>query len=140
LAEQEALCNLAELQTRMDNYEAEGIFPFGCFVGEHLAGVAAFSRKSNPKYLHKVFFWGLYVLPEHRGHSVGRQLMEHRLAFASGLSGVRFATLQVTTTNEPARILHQRFGFVSCGVEPQALHLNGKFYDFELMQLELKKA
>jgi hypothetical protein len=40
LAEQEALCDLAELQSRMDNYEAEGVFIFGCFVGEHCAGVA----------------------------------------------------------------------------------------------------
>lgn len=137
LAEQEALCDLAELRARMENYETEGIFSFGCFVGEHCVGVAAFSRKLNPKYSHKVFFWGLYVLPAYRGRSVGRQLMEHRIAFARGLSSVRFATLQVTTANEPARILHQRFGFVSCGIEPQALHLNGKFYDFELMQLEL---
>jgi len=63
--------------------------------------------------------------------------MECRIAFARNLPGVRFATLQVTTTNQPARILHQRFGFVSCGIEPQALHLNGKFYDFELMRLTL---
>lgn len=139
LAEQEALCDLAELQARMDNYEAEGVFPFGCFIGKDCAGVAAFCRKLNPKYSHKVFFWGLYVLPAYRGRSVGRQLMEHRIAFARGISGVRFATLQVTTTNEPARILHQRFGFVSCGIEPQALHLNGKFYDFELMQLDLNR-
>jgi L-amino acid N-acyltransferase YncA len=45
--------------------------------------------------------------------------------------------LQVTTTNELARVLHQRFGFVSCGIEPQAMNLNGKFYDFELMQLDV---
>jgi hypothetical protein len=25
---------------------------------------------------------------------------------------------------------------LSCGIEPQALHLDGKFYDFELMQLD----
>jgi L-amino acid N-acyltransferase YncA len=46
----------------------------------------------------------------------------------------------VTTTNEPARVLHQRFGFMSCGIEPQALCLDGKFYDFELMQLDLNRA
>jgi ribosomal protein S18 acetylase RimI-like enzyme len=137
LAEQEAVSDLSELCSRMERYESEGIFPFGCFLDGECAGVASLSRKLNPKYSHKVFFWGLYVLPAHRGRSVGRQLMEHRIAFARELPGVRFATLQVTTTNKPARILDQRFGFLSCGIEPQALHLDGKFYDFELMQLDL---
>jgi len=122
---------------RMEAYEAEGVFPFGCFLDEQCAGVAALSRKLNPKYSHKVFFWGLYILREFRGQSIGRRLMEHRIAFARSLPGVRFVTLQVTTTNRQARALHQRFGFVSCGIEPQALQLNGKFYDFELMQLTL---
>jgi ribosomal protein S18 acetylase RimI-like enzyme len=137
LAEQEALCELPELQARIENYEAEGIFPFGCFLDGQCAGVAALSRKLNPKYAHKVFFWGLYILPEFRGRSIGHQLMEHRIAFARSLPGVRLVTLQVTTTNEPARMLHQRFGFFSCGIEPQALWLNGSFYDFELMQMTL---
>src|SRR5262249_34783215 len=119
LAEQEALCDLPDLQHRMEHYESEGIFPFGCFSDNQWAGVAALSRKQNPKYSHKVFFWGLYVLPAFRGRSVGRLLMEHRIAFARALPGVRFATLQVTTTNEPAHALHQRFGFVSCGIEPK---------------------
>jgi ribosomal protein S18 acetylase RimI-like enzyme len=137
LAEQEALCDLTELQSRMDAYEAEGVFLFGCFSDEQCVGVAALSRKLNPKYSHKVFFWGLYIPPEFRGRSIGRQLMEHLIAFARSLPGVRFAMLQVTTTNEPARALHQRFGFVSCGIEPRALFLDGRFYDFELMQMNL---
>ncbi len=139
LAEQEAASKLPELGSRMKNYEAEGIYPFGCFLDGECAGVASLSRKLNPKYSHKVFFWGLYILPAFRGRSVGRHLMEHRIAFARALPGVRFATLQVTTTNKPARILHERFGFVSCGVEPQAMCLDGKFYDFELMQLDLSR-
>lgn len=137
MAEQEALSELTELQFRMDRYESEGSFPFGCFLEGECAGVAALSRKPNPKYSHKVFFWGLYILAAYRRCSVGRRLMEHRIAFVRSLPGVRFATLRVTTTNEPAHILHRRFGFVSCGIEPQALHLDGKLYDFELMQLDL---
>lgn len=135
--ELEATCSIGELESRIKNGEHEGIYRFGVFVDGRCAGVAAMTRKLNPKYSHKVFFWGLYILPEFRGRSVGRKLMEERIAFARALPGVRFATLQVTTTNEPAKILHQRFGFVNCGVEPQAMNLDGKFYDFELMQLDL---
>jgi L-amino acid N-acyltransferase YncA len=139
-AEWEALADLASLQMRMANYESEGTFPFACFSGNDCAGVAAFTRKSNPKYAHKVFFWGLYVLPAYRKNSVGSLLMQHRIAFAKTLPGVRFATLQMTTTNNAARALHRRFGFISCGIEPAALNLNGTLHDFELMQLDLFKS
>ena len=137
LAEQEALCDLSDLQFKMERYESEGIFTFGYFLANECVGVAAFTRRLNPKYLHKVFFWGLYILPKYRGRSIGRQLMEHRISVARTFPEVRFATLQVTTTNKPARALHERFGFVSYGVEPYALNLNGKFYDYEMMQLDL---
>ncbi len=137
LAEQDALCDLVQLRSRVSTGEAEGVFRFGCFLGERCVGIAAFSRHLNPKYSHKVFFWGLYILPEFRGRSIGRRFMEDRIHLARSLSGVRFATLQMTTTNEPARALHQRFGFVSCGIEPQALCLDGRFYDVELLQMTL---
>lgn len=137
MAEQEALCGLPELQSRLENYEAEGVFPFGCFLGDECAGVASLTRKLNPRYSHKVFFWGLYVMPPYRGRSVARQLTETRIAFARSLPGVRFVTLQVTTTNKASHTLHSSFNFVSCGIEPQALNINGIFYDFETMQLDL---
>lgn len=139
-AEQEALSELVELQSRMDRYKSEGIHTFGCFLDGECAGVASLTRKLNPKYSHKVFLWGMYVLPPCRGRSVGRQLLEHCIAFTHGLPGVRFAALQVTTTNKEARRLYQHFGFTSCGIEPQAMHLHGKFYDFEWMQLDLNPA
>lgn len=125
LAEQEALEELSILETRMGRSQSDGCYRFGCFSNRECIGVAALSQKLNPKYSHKVFFWGLYVLAAWRGRSAGRRLMEGRISFARSLKGVRFATLQVTTTNEPARALHQRFGFTSCGIEPQALCLEG---------------
>lgn len=138
-AEQEAGCSLSELESWIQNEEAEGIYRFGVFLDGHCAGVTAVSRKLNPKYAHKVFLWGLYILPEFRGRSLGRKLVEEQIMFVRTMPGVRFATLQVTTTNEPARMLYRRCGFVSCGVEPQAMCLDGKFYDFELMQLDLRR-
>jgi ribosomal protein S18 acetylase RimI-like enzyme len=137
LAEQEALSELTQLQSCMDGYESEGIFPFGCFLDAECAGVAALTRKLHPKYSHKLFLWGMYILPAYRGRSIGRHFMEHLLSFAHNLNGVRFVILQVTTSNAPARVLYQRFGFVSCGIEPQAIRLGEMFHDFEMMQLDL---
>jgi ribosomal protein S18 acetylase RimI-like enzyme len=139
LAEQDTLSEIEQLQSRMDNDESEGVYRFGYFLNQECVGVAAFTRNLNPKYSHKVFFWGLYILPHYRGRSIGTHLMEHRISLAQTLKGVRFAMLQVTTTNKPARALHARYGFVSWGIEPQALNLNGTFYDVEMMQLDLTK-
>ena len=137
LAEQEAQSPVALLQTRLTQYESEGLFPFGFFVGNHCAGVAALSQKANPKYAHKVFFWGMYVMPEFRGRHIGRNLMKHRIDFARNRLKARFVSSQVTTTNKPSLALHHRFGFISCGVETHAMLLDGKFHDFELMHLDL---
>jgi ribosomal protein S18 acetylase RimI-like enzyme len=48
--------------------------------------------------------------------------------------------LQATTTNEPAKALYRKFGFVSCGIEPKALKLGDDYWDFETMQLDLAKS
>jgi ribosomal protein S18 acetylase RimI-like enzyme len=137
-AEREARCEAGELRARMVSHRAEGIYRFGCFVDGTCAGVAAQTQNPNPRYSHKVFFWGLYVAPAFRRQAVAGALMEHRLAFARSLPGVKFVMLQVTTSNHHSRRLHERHGFVSCGIEPGAMRLeDGRMFDFELMQLRL---
>ena len=138
LGEREATSELAELQARMAAYPGEGVHLFGSFVDEACVAVAGLNRSPNPKYAHKMFLWGMYVLPEHRGHSIGREILQELLAFARGHAGVRFVHLQVTSTNEPARALYLGHGFVCHGREPCALRLNDRDFDFELMQLSLE--
>ena len=137
LGEREAGSDLADLQARLAAYPSEGVRVFGLFMADTCAAVAGLSRQPNPKYAHKLFLWGLYVLPDHRGRSVGRGLLQWLLDYARELPGVRFVALQVTKTNEPARALYLAHGFRRYGEEPAALLVDGRSFDFELMQLDL---
>jgi ribosomal protein S18 acetylase RimI-like enzyme len=137
MAEQEALSGLVPLQSQLARYPIEGNYAFGFFFGTDCAAIAVLTRKMHAKYAHKLFLWGMFVRPDYRGRSVGRHFLAHLLAFAREQPGVRFVSLQVTTTNEPAKALYRGHGFTSYGVEPQAVVHEGSFYDFEMMQLDL---
>jgi ribosomal protein S18 acetylase RimI-like enzyme len=137
LGEREAMSSVEDLQTRLTAYPGEGVSMVGGFVDGICTAAAGLNRSLNHKYAHKMFLWGMYVLPEHRGCSLGRQLLEHLLALAREQAGVRFVQLQVTSTNDPAVSLYRRGGFVRYGLEPSALRLDGRDYDFALMQCEL---
>jgi len=137
LGEREAASDPAELTARMAAYPLEGIYLFGCLLDEDCVAVAGLNRSQNPKYAHKMFLWGMYVVPEYRGRSIAHRMLENLLAHAREQKGVRFVTLQVTATNEPAKALYRSHGFASYGIEPEALRLDGRCYDFEMMQLPL---
>jgi ribosomal-protein-alanine N-acetyltransferase len=60
----------------------------------------------------------LAVLPDHRRAGVATALLTHVLAEGATL-GARRATLEVRRSNQPARLLYERFGFVVAGVRPR---------------------
>lgn len=113
---------------------------FGAFVrnetGEALAGVVGLVVQLGAKLHHKGLLVGMYVAPPHRHGGVGGALVRHVIgqAHTARLHGLR---LGVTVGNEPARRLYMQFGFRPYGVEPDAISVEGRFYDEELMALRL---
>jgi len=136
-AEREARDELPALRARIAGYPGEGVFAFGGFRDGICAAAGALARNPDPRFSHKLFLWGMYVRPEFRGQSAGRQMLEHLLAFARRQPGAECVMLQATTTNEPAKALYRKFGFVSCGIEPKALKIGGNYWNFETMQVDL---
>lgn len=136
-AEREARADSVSLASILGSYPREGVHAFGAFLGPECAAAAALARPADVKYSHKMFLWGMYVLPAHRGRSLGQELLAHIVGFARGQAGVRRLTLQVTTTNAAAKALYGKFGFVTYGIERQAMLLDGESHDFELMELDL---
>jgi [ribosomal protein S18]-alanine N-acetyltransferase len=57
----------------------------------------------------------LAVLPDLRRHGVASVLLTHVLTEGAAL-GARRATLEVRRSNDPARLLYERFGFSVAGV------------------------
>jgi ribosomal protein S18 acetylase RimI-like enzyme len=111
-------------------------FILGAFDGAALVGTVGCVRHQGAKVRHKAFIWAVYVAPEVRGKGVARQLMEAAIARArSEWAGLRQIHLAVVATNAPARRLYRRLGFEVYGVEPAALHVDGRDLDEELMVL-----
>lgn len=109
----------------------------GAFEGSELVGMAALVRSARPKQQHWATLTAMYVLPEARGNGFGQALLDHviQIALEWGVSDVALA---VTVGNEAARSLYSSAGFLSYGVEPRSLMVERRFYDVELMNLQLR--
>ena len=103
----------------------------------HFVGMMGFVRQTRLKQAHSSFIWGVYIAPEARGNGLGRKLMEHVMAHATQLKGLRQIQLSVVTSNTAALKLYQSFGFEIWGTEPEALMVGDAFYDEHYMAYRL---
>ena len=107
----------------------------GAFSDTKLVAMAGFAIQQGQKRAHKGLLWGMYVLPGARGTGVGRRLIEAVLDLAR--QRVELIQLTVVQDNEQARRLYANLGFLDYGLEKHSLKQDGRYYDEELMVLEL---
>jgi RimJ/RimL family protein N-acetyltransferase len=111
---------------------------FGAFVDERLVGMLTFVRPTRPKLMHCAEFAGMVVAPEFRQQGMGGALVEAGLAHARASGGVRQVKLTVNAGNVPARSLYESRGFTCFGTEPDAICVDGVYYDeaFYILRLD----
>jgi len=100
---------------------------------EKMIGLVGFQRWPGLKTRHKGLMWGVYVLPEERGHGVARRMMMETLERCQTIADLEDVNLSVSTTNPSARALYASLGFEPYGLERRALKVNGEYCDEELM-------
>ncbi len=106
----------------------------GAFTEEgELIGMAGFRREPGRKMRHKGMVWGVYVTSAHRGKGIAKALMQEILRRGQAIEGLRQIQLAVVTANTAAASLYKGLGFVSYGLEKEALMVDGRLYDEELM-------
>jgi ribosomal protein S18 acetylase RimI-like enzyme len=101
----------------------------GAFAGGDLVGIIGVGRESMRNTRHKGFIRAMYVAPAQRGRGIAKRLMSEALAILQSLDGVRQVTLAVTAGNSAALALYESMGFVLFGREPDALLIDGVFYE-----------
>lgn len=106
---------------------------FGAFDGDDMIGLVSVAREGARKMRHKAFIRGMYVAPTHRARGLGKQLLEHALAFAASMAALRQVTLSLTAGNAAALALYESMGFKVFGHEPDALFVDGVLYGDILM-------
>lgn len=116
-------------------------FVLGAFAADGaLLGAAGFTRESRIKQRHKGMVIGMYVVPIARGTGLGKLLLHALIDEAQQIDGLEQLWLTVTHSNETARNLYLRAGFVSFGVEPRAIRVGENYFDKEFMWLRLNLA
>ncbi len=135
--ERELQFSLEEFAARMSVAGDPSSGTFGAFEGETLVGITGFSREIRAKRAHISSLWSVYVLPEYRGQGIAARLLDAAINHARQLDGVRQILLSVTAGNEPARRLYRSRGFEAYGLEPDAICVDGAYYDEEHMVLRL---
>jgi RimJ/RimL family protein N-acetyltransferase len=111
---------------------------FGAFSGGVLVGIAGLLAKQGQKEAHKGVLVGMYVRSGARNGGIGRRLVEAVIEYARGR--VEILQLTVVSTNQPARRLYAKLGFVEYGLEKNALKQDGRYWDEALMAKSLSAA
>ena len=123
-------------QLRVDAGSEEDLM-LGAFDDAVLLGVAGCHRERAIKQRHIAFVWGIYLIPERRGTGLGRRLVTELIVRARTWKGLECLWLDVTTVNTSARALYASLGFRGVAVKPRVLKVDGRYYDEELMILDL---
>jgi ribosomal protein S18 acetylase RimI-like enzyme len=112
-------------------------FVLGAFADDLLVGVGGCRRERLVKHRHTAYIWGMYVAPEYRGTGLGRRLLVAAVARARTWTEVESLWLDVTTINTGARALYASCGFRTVAIRPRTLKVGDRYYDEELMMLDL---
>ncbi|WP_353645825.1 GNAT family N-acetyltransferase [Mesorhizobium sp. WSM2239] len=94
-------------------------------------------QNTREKTRHKGTMVAVYVAPDWRAARLGRKLVERIITHAQALGVMLQCT--VTAENTAARRLYRSLGFQSYGLERDALCVDGRFFDEELLALDLRR-
>lgn len=127
------------LETMVERIRAtDEKFVLGAFDDHELVGIVTFMRESGVKERHKGHVFGMYVMPETRGRGVGARLLRALLEKACEMEGLERINLTVVSDNVCAKKLYEAAGFRLYGTERKSLKSAGRYFDEDLMVLELE--
>jgi RimJ/RimL family protein N-acetyltransferase len=106
---------------------------WGAFVDGQLQGMVGLTREPRAKNRHKGDVVAMYVAPELRRRGLARGLMQAAIDYARNEAHLEQLVLTVTRSNQAAAKLYKAVGFVTFGLEPRAIKVDGAYYDKEHM-------
>jgi ribosomal protein S18 acetylase RimI-like enzyme len=132
--EDEAALSAAQFAERL---AAPGVTRFGAFAQQEMVGFVGLQVPSGPKVRHKAHLFSMYVAGGHRRTGLADRLVQ-AVIDAARESGALVLQLTVTAGNAGAQRLYSRMGFQVYGTDRRALKVADRFYDEELMALDLR--
>lgn len=138
--DEEAGRSVDEVAVRIAPAVDGSVCMFGVFEDGGLAGFVALIHPQRKKLRHGAELAGMYVAPACRRRGLGAAMLQAAIMHARSINGVRQLALGVNAANTAAKALYRSAGFVSWGVQPRALQIDGMFHDEEHLLLRLDAA
>ena len=110
---------------------------WGAFVDGEIRGMVGLMREPRAKNRHSADIVAMYVAPELRRRGLARGLLQAAIDYARNEASVEQLVLTVTRSNQAAAKLYKAAGFVTFGLEPRAIKVDGVYHDKEHMILFL---
>lgn len=108
----------------------------GAFDADVHVGTVFININMRSKTQHQARINAMYVAPEARGKGVGKHLIQAALGYLrQNVPQVEDVLLSVAVGNAAAKALYAKMGFVTWGVYPRALKIDGRYVDLEEMIL-----
>jgi len=131
--EDEVLLDRAQFAERL---ATPGFTRFGGFAQDDLVGLVGLQIRAGAKERHKGHLFSMYVTAGHRRSGLAEKLVKAVIAGARD-AGAVLLHLSVTSSNATAQGFYRRMGFIVYGVERRSLKVGDRFYDEDLMVLDL---
>ncbi len=110
---------------------------WGAFADGEIRGMIGLTRDPRTKTLHKGDIVAMYVAPELGRRGLARALLQAAIDYARSEARLEQLVLTVTRTNQAAATLYKSVGFVTFGLQPRAIKVDGEYFDKEHMILFL---
>ncbi|MEL6522325.1 MAG: GNAT family N-acetyltransferase [Pseudomonadota bacterium] len=104
----------------------------GGFVDGELEGCLCLAPETGQKVCHRGSIYAVYVRKAWQGSGLAKMMMEAAVDLAPGL-GLRQIELFVSSSNPRALSFYRKMGFEQVGTVPDALRVDGVFYDEHYM-------
>lgn len=101
-----------------------------------IIGSASFSGMTRERLRHRGDI-GISVAKAEWGHGIGSMLLEEVIHFAKNTARTEIISLEVKSDNFRAIRLYRKFGFEKIGHFKGFLKIDGKYADYDLMNLYL---
>ncbi len=107
-------------------------------LGTEVVGMVGAEVSDQKKRRHAAYITAMYVAREARGQGISKKLFAALLEKIEADASLVKATLRVTTTQEVAFALYQKFGFSLVGTMHKELCVNDQYYDMHVMEKILR--
>lgn len=119
------------------NFTTEGNYTFGAFDNGELIGVVTLLQENLEKIQHRANIFAMYVTPQKQGSGIGNALLTEAINKAR-IIDIEKINLSVIASNQKAKNLYTKLGFIVFGIEEKAIKVNGVYHDDEHMVLHIK--